>query len=1010
MKRNKIDKLPRFSLLTTIILLASGLSLSAQLSFNIPEGGWNYIYEGNEAEYAIDGEGFASLDGTWSHDNGSDQWDGSGLGGAFGDGNRPGGAMVITEGATTFLRIQDTGDPRDYGYGDPGSNRKVYLGHDLTEDGASDTLMDDGVTIIFRARIPSAGPIDPLHRDKQADAGPQPYPGQGDGYVTSDGGKGNFVIKQSSGGAIAFSLTTSTDTPGGDPGNNVTNFSGLSFNEFNGNAISGDVNFGQGDGANVISFDPTTWHEFWITIQKDEKNNGTHVAKIWLDGNDAFSKFDVTSGPGNDFGDLSYLAMGATATPQNAALDVDFFAVKFEAVEPAPTSYQDPDGGWDYAYEGDGAEFAPDGEGFASLDGTWSHDNGSDQWDGSGLGGTFGDGNRPGGAMIVQEDNLNYLRIQDTGDPRDYGYGDPGSNRKVYLGHDITEDGASETVMDDGVTLNFRARIPSDGIIDPLHRDKQAATGPQPYPVGGDGYVTSDGGKGNFVIKQGSGGAIAFSLSTETDTPGGDPGNNVTNFSGLSFNEFNGNTISGDVNFGQGDGANIIPFDPTAWHNFWITLEKDSADVGTHVARIYMDGSIAPTSFKVTAGPGNDFGDLSYIAMGSTATPQNSALDVDYYRIKWGVHAPNGADIVNSDILDLSPALGARHVEAGEGVQFKVVTDGSIPKENIRVNLNGRDYSGALEIDGNDQAWNVKLPIQANMAYKGEVTVQSPQGGVTSQLLAFNTFETGNFTFEAENWNFDGGDFIDGARPGFSGDTYFAKGENQDTEGIDFHELSDEFDPENVDPWRFPIANMPNTQPNSNEADREDYEDDPDADFSVTNTQPGEWMNYTRNFNLDDVNLWVRGDLGHDTWEGTGFSKIQLDLVTSDPSKANQTIEQLGVFHGSVGGYDWTPLVDDNGQIKQLSLGGKKTLRATVLSGNPAINYFMVVPAVELPVQPSEPASVGISHIGGRISIMWEGSVLEQANSVLGPWSPVDGAAKPHAVDANTGQAFFRAR
>ena len=34
----------------------------------------------------------------------------------------------------------------------------------------------------------------------------------------------------------------------------------------------------------------------------------------------------------------------------------------------------------------------PDGEGFASLDGTWSHDNGSDQWDGSAIGGDFGDG------------------------------------------------------------------------------------------------------------------------------------------------------------------------------------------------------------------------------------------------------------------------------------------------------------------------------------------------------------------------------------------------------------------------------------------------------------------------------------------------------------------------------------------------------------------------------------------------------------------------------------------
>ena len=85
-----------------------------------------------------------------------------------------------------------------------------------------------------------------------------------------------------------------------------------------------------------------------------------------------------------------------------------------------------------------------------SLDGILSHDNGSDQWDGSAIGGEFGDGNRPGGAMIIEEANVNYLRIQDTGDPRDYGYGDPGSNRKVYLGHDLTTDGYSDTIMDDG--------------------------------------------------------------------------------------------------------------------------------------------------------------------------------------------------------------------------------------------------------------------------------------------------------------------------------------------------------------------------------------------------------------------------------------------------------------------------------------------------------------------------------------------------------------------------------
>ena len=61
--------------------------------------------------------------------------------------------------------------------------------------------------------------------------------------------------------------------------------------------------------------------------------------------------------------------MGATATPQNAALDIDFFGMKVGAVEPTPRSYQDPDGGWDYGYEGGLAAYAPDGEGFASLDG-----------------------------------------------------------------------------------------------------------------------------------------------------------------------------------------------------------------------------------------------------------------------------------------------------------------------------------------------------------------------------------------------------------------------------------------------------------------------------------------------------------------------------------------------------------------------------------------------------------------------------------------------------------------
>ena len=115
-----------------------------------------YRYDGDTDAAGSGGEGaFDALDGTFSHDNGSDEWDGSG----FEDGNA-GGVQTIDG----YLRIQDPGDPRDHGMPDPGSNRKIYLGHDLGADGAADTFLDDGVILEFRARIPTAGPND-VHPD-----------------------------------------------------------------------------------------------------------------------------------------------------------------------------------------------------------------------------------------------------------------------------------------------------------------------------------------------------------------------------------------------------------------------------------------------------------------------------------------------------------------------------------------------------------------------------------------------------------------------------------------------------------------------------------------------------------------------------------------------------------------------------------------------------------------------------------------------------------------------------
>ena len=993
---------------TVVALLASPCLGSAQTAFSPPDGGWDYLYQGDVASYGVDSgfDSYSSLDGTWSHDNGSDQWDGSGLGGDFGEGNGPGGAETLLEGDTNFLRIQDTGNPTNYGYPDP-SNRKVYLGHDLTADGVSDTIMDDGVTLYFRARIPTGDGLDPLHRAGQEANGTQPYPEGGDGYVTSDGGKGNFVIKQAAGGAIAFSLAVDTDTPGGDPTSGVTGFTGLTMNEFDGNMISGNVNFGQGAGENVIALDPTEWHEFWITIRKDEAGVGTHIAAIYVDGATSPKVFKMTAGTGSDYNG-SYLAMGATATPQNAALDIDFFGYKVGAVAPASKSFADPDGGWDYGYEGDVASYGVDSgfDSYSSLDGTWSHDNGSDQWDGSGLGGDFGEGNGPGGAEILQEGDTNFLRIQDTGNPTNYGYPDP-SNRKVYLGHDLANEGASDTVMDDGVTLYFRARIPTGDGLDPLHRAGQEANGTQPYPEGGDGYVTSDGGKGNFVIKQAAGGAIAFSLAVDTDTPGGDPTSGVTGFTGLTMNEFDGNMISGNVNFGQGAGENVIALDPTEWHDFWITISKDEAGVGTHIASIYVDGDIAPRVFKMTAGTGSDYNG-SYLAMGATATPQNAALDVDFYRVKLGAFPPSGASsVLPPDFSDLSPGIGDTSVDPTVGIRFVATSEGSIPQDGIQVILNGRDYSGDLTITGNEQRWEVSLTtLDPNAIYEGRLIITDAEGASIESTLAFDTFRADHITIEGEDYNFEGGQFIEPVILSFDPgpDNYLDRFATAD---IDAFELTDPADNGAFQFYR--IGDIVGTI-EAGDVERQQFVDYPQLDGALAAVLPGEWVNYTRTIPAGEYGIVGR------IASGQTFS-ADVGLINGTATTANQNPTAIGNLSGdSTGGntrFRYVTMRDGNGDIATFQADGVSTLRFTTVEGDYRVNFYFVIPADELPQDgggSSEPATLAISNNGdGTVTVTWDNDgTLESAPSILGPWNNEAATGNSWTGSVSGDETYFR--
>ncbi|MEO1859234.1 MAG: hypothetical protein ABGZ19_04995 [Verrucomicrobiales bacterium] len=278
--------------------------------------------------------------------------------------------------------------------------------------------------------------------------------------------------------------------------------------------------------------------------------------------------------------------------------------------------------GWNYTFNGD----------VDPLSVEWNHDNGSDAWDSSDL-----ESGAPGGAAILNENEINFLRIQDTGDPRNHGFDDPGSNRKVYFTKDLTtilSDNYSPLV--DGITLNFRARVPVPDNTLPLDDAHPGGGNKSEWAPNGDGYAIHDGGKGTFGIRDSlSGQLISFTLSTD---PG--PGSDYSEGIGLSMNRLNGENPSAEVDATDGSGeTNLLSIEPLNWNDFWITIESDTSGSGSHRADIYMNGNSTPSSYFLTAGTGSDAG-TTYMAMGLGATPQSGAVDIDFFNIKEGIHIP----------------------------------------------------------------------------------------------------------------------------------------------------------------------------------------------------------------------------------------------------------------------------------------------------------------------------------------------------------------------------------
>jgi hypothetical protein len=290
------------------------------------------------------------------------------------------------------------------------------------------------------------------------------------------------------------------------------------------------------------------------------------------------------------------------------------------------------------------------------------------------------------------------------------------------------------------------------------------------------------------------------------------------------------------------------------------------------------------------------------------------------------------------NILNLYPS-GTLLMQGTNKLAFTVTA--SVNITNVQVILNGTDVSGSLSIAGSSTSNSVIYPaLQSNKLYSVTVTVKDANNLSSTVSRNFDTFDPNSFTWEAEDYDFNGGSYIDNpvlpSTSSPSPNSYYTKA---GVEGIDYQDTTGD------GTKAYRTTDRMATEPCSDLL-RQKYvvaqQTDPSIqDYDVGWFNPAEWINFTRTYPTGTFNIWAR-------MSSPGAASIALSQVTNGWGTASQSTMDLGTFSllngQGWGTYNWVPLTDSSGNLVQMTFGGTNTFRATT-AGNDNAQFFMLVVA-----------------------------------------------------------------
>jgi hypothetical protein len=275
--------------------------------------------------------------------------------------------------------------------------------------------------------------------------------------------------------------------------------------------------------------------------------------------------------------------------------------------------------------------------------------------------------------------------------------------------------------------------------------------------------------------------------------------------------------------------------------------------------------------------------------------------------------------------------------------------------------------------------------------YTAVISVTNASGVGVSRTVKFDTIDPNNFVVQAEDFDFDGGQY-DTTYNGLLPNGYI--GINSAINGVDYSHT-----PGGSDPFLYRTG-LP-TQQITTDTLLPGYS----VDYNVGYFNGGDWGNYTRDYPAGTY--FVYGRLA-------GYSQtVYLDKVVSGVGTTNQVTQRLGYWKSNPNGwnnYMWVPLTDSGGAAPvPVTLGGVSTLRLTT-GGNCNPNYFMLIPAAGINLSVATAGSQVMLSFPSQIGQTYR--VFSRNDLSSGSWTllstvPGDGTVKSVSDPIGAGQKYY---